>query len=365
MQFRKRPTIAELTTGRFAACAKSASAKAIVRELKIKTTPSSGMQRSSIFAALLELLLLMVPMLSPAAEYPTQPIRILVGYSAGGSNDMVARIVAPALGEILGQQVIVENRPGAGGNIAADAVAKGPTDGYAVLLSAGSTMSILPSLQRMPFDVDKDFAPVIQVANTPFIAWLNSSLPITNVKELVAYANAHPGKINFASGGNGTTSHLAGEMLKKRLALNIVHIPYKGTAQAVADLQTNQVSLMFDQPLSALAYSQGGKVRAIGVAARRRLASLPDVPTFIEQGVPDFDPVPWLGIHVRSGTPPAVIEKLSTAFSSALQRPEVKGRLTRDSIEVVQSSPAAFRAFVAVDRKKWETFIREAKITLQ
>ncbi|GAB7550213.1 Bug family tripartite tricarboxylate transporter substrate binding protein [Cupriavidus sp. CuC1] len=309
-----------------------------------------------------------LPLLATAAHgepaYPSRPIRILVGFSPGGSNDIVARLLAPKLSEVLGQQVLIDNRPGAGGNIAADTMLKAPADGHTLMICTTGMLSIQPSLQKVSYDPQTDIIPVSLIANTPYIALVNAALPIHNVKELIAYAKANPGKLNFASSGNGTAGHLAGEMLKLRAGINIVHVPYKGTGQAMTDLLGGQVSLIFDQPISSLPYAKSGKLRVLGVASLQRLQSLPDVPTFAESGVPGFDPVAWTGLCAAKGTPASVVARLQHDVAQVLRQPEIAQRLSQDGMEVVGSTSDKFREFLVSDKRKWVSVIKEANVTL-
>ena len=296
-------------------------------------------------------------------SYPTRPIRILIGFSPGGSNDIVARLIAPKLADSLGKQVLIDNRPGAGGSIAADAMLKAPADGYTLMICTTGMLSIQPFLQKMSYDPQTDVVPVSLIANTPYIALVNASLPIHNVKELIAYAKANPGKLNYASSGNGTAGHLAGEMLKLRTGVDIVHVPYKGTGQAMADLLGGQVSLIFDQPISSLQYAKSGKLRVLGVAASRRLEGLPDIPTFAEAGVKNFEPVAWTGLCAARGTPTPIITRLQKEVQQVLRQPDIAQRLQQDGMEVVGSSPEKFREFLMTDKQKWSDVIKAANVT--
>lgn len=221
-----------------------------------------------------------------AADFPSKPVRLIVGFAPGGSNDIIARLLAPKLEAELKQSVVVENRPGAGGNIAADAVVKAAPDGHMVFMCTTGTLSIQPFLPvRMPFDV-KDITPVTQIGNTPYLMLVSKQLPVSNVGEFLQYAKANPGKVNFASSGNGTTAHLAGEMLRAQAGIDIVHVPYKGAGQAMVDLTSGLVSLMFDQAVSSASYISAGTLKALAVASDRRLPGLPELPTTEESGLP-------------------------------------------------------------------------------
>ncbi|CAN7450770.1 Bug family tripartite tricarboxylate transporter substrate binding protein [Polaromonas sp. LjRoot131] len=294
--------------------------------------------------------------------FPSKPVRILVGFSPGGSNDIVARLIAPKLSEGLGQQVVIDNKPGAGGNIAASAMLSAPADGHTLMMCTTGTLSIQPHLIKAPFNPETDLLPVTQIANAPYLLLVNAALPVKDVKELVAYAKAKPGIINFASSGNGTGGHLAGEMLKARAGIDIVHVPYKGTGQAMTDLLAGQVSMIFDQPVSSMSYAQSGKLRILAVASPRRLPALPDVPTVAESGIPAFDPVTWTGLCAAKGTPAAAIERMQREVAKVLAMPEISKRLVQDGLEPVGSTPQKFREFLAADKRKWGGVIKESNI---
>ena len=298
-----------------------------------------------------------------ADAFPSKPLRIVVGFAPGGSNDIVARLLGPKLAEGLGQQVIIDNRPGAGGNIAASAMLSAPADGHTLMMCTTGTLSIMPHLLKsMPFNPETDILPVTQVANAPYLLLVNAELPVKNVKELIAYAKAKPGVINFASSGNGTGGHLAGEMLKSRADIDIVHIAYKGTGQAMSDLLGGQVAMIFDQPVSSMSYVRSGKLRVLAVASSHRLSSLPDVPTVSESGVANFDPVTWTGLCAAKGTPAAAIERIQRETAKVLAMPDIARRMTQDGLEPVGSTPEQFRAFLAADRRKWGAVIKDANI---
>lgn len=306
---------------------------------------------------------LAAPSAFAADPFPTKPVRILVGFSPGGSNDIVARLIAPKLAEGLGQQVLVDNKPGAGGNIAAQALLAAPADGHTLMMCTTGTLSIQPHLVKtMPFNPEADILPVTQIANAPYLLLVNSELPVKNVKELVAYAKTKPGVINFASSGNGTGGHLAGEMFKSRAGVDIVHVAYKGTGQAMTDLLGGQVTMIFDQPVSSMSYAKSGKLRVLGVASPRRLPGLPDVQTVSEQGIPAFDPVTWTGICASKGTPAAAIERMQREIAKVLAMPEISSRLIADGLEPIASTPEKFREFLVADKRKWGTVVKEANI---
>ncbi len=238
-----------------------------------------------------------------------------------------------------------------------------PADGHTLLMCTTGTLSIQPHiLKSMPFDPEKDIAPVTQVVGAPYMLMVNATLPVTSVKELISYAKRKPGEINFASSGTGTGGHLAGEMLKSRAGIDIVHVAYKGTGQAMTDLIAGQVSMIFDQPVSSMQYARSGKLRALAVASPRRLAAFPDIPTVTEAGVPDFEPVTWAGICAAKNTPPAVVDRIQREFAKVLAMPEIAKRLTADGLEPVGSTPEQFRAFLAADKRKWGRVVKDADV---
>lgn len=292
-------------------------------------------------------------------------MRIVVGFSPGGSNDIVARLIAPKLADALGQPVVIDNRPGAGGNIAASAVLSAPPDGTTLLMCTTGTLSIQPHLiKSLPFNPETDLLPVTQIANAPYLLLVNAALPVKTVGELVQYARQRPGELNFASSGNGTGGHLAGEMLKSRAGIDIVHIAYKGTGSAMADVLSGQVSMIFDQPVSSMPNVRSGKLRLLAVASARRLPGFPDVPTVSETGVPNFDPVTWTGLCAAKGTPPAAIARVQQEVAKVLAMPEIAQRLVQDGLEPVGSTPRQFREFLVADKQKWGRVIQDAGVKL-
>ncbi|MCW5238396.1 Bug family tripartite tricarboxylate transporter substrate binding protein [Verminephrobacter eiseniae] len=298
-----------------------------------------------------------------ADAFPGKPVRILVGFSPGGSNDIVARLIAPKLAEGLGQQVMVENRPGAGGNIAVSALLSAPADGHTLLMCTTGTLSIQPHLVKsMPFDPEKDLVAVTQIIGAPYMLMVNARLPVSTVQELVAYARNKPGELNFASSGAGTGSHLAGEMLKSRTGIDIVHIAYKGTGQAMADVLAGAVSMIFDQPVSSMQYARAGKLRALAVAGPKRLAAFPEVPTVMEAGIAEFEPVTWSGICAARSTPPAAIERIQREIAKVLAMPGISRRLVQDGLEPVGSTPARFHEFLVADKRAWGQVIKSTDL---
>ena len=293
-----------------------------------------------------------------AQDYPVRPIRIIVG----PGPDVLARIVGQKLTDAWGQQVLVDQRPGAGGIIAADSVAKSPADGYTLLLSTG-TYTTLPSLYaKVPYDFVRDLAPVTLLAQLPFLLVAHPSVPAKNVQELVQLARARPGQLNYASSGNGTTAHLAGEMLKSMAKINIVHVPYKGTVPGVIDLVAGQVHIMFAIIQSSLPHAQAGKLRALAVSGSKRSSSAPAVPTISESGVPGYEFISWNGVHVPAATPKAVSGKLDSELLGIITLPDVKERMLALGMDVAGGTPEEFGALVKSDIAKWAKVIRDAGI---
>ena len=295
------------------------------------------------------------------AVYPTKPLTIIVPFAAGGTTDILARIVGQALGTELGQSVIVDNRAGAGGNIGGQAAAKAPADGYTLFMGTVGTHAINASLyKKMPFDPIKDFAPLTRVANVPNLLVANPAQPFKTVKELIAYAKAHPGQLNFGSSGNGSSIHLSGELFKSMAKVDMQHVPYKGSAPAVTDLLGNQIAIMFDNMPSAIQHVRSGKLRPIAVTTAKRSPELPDVPTIAEAGVPGYEATSWFGLFVPAGTPPAVISKLNTAIVKVLANPEIKKKINEQGAEVYSEKPEQFSAFIQKESLKWGKVVRES-----
>jgi tripartite-type tricarboxylate transporter receptor subunit TctC len=294
-----------------------------------------------------------------AANYPTKPVRLVVPFPAGGTTDILARAVAQTLSEAWGQQVIVDNRPGAGGNIGSDLVAKSKPDGYTLLMGTVGTHAINPSLYKnMPYDHVKDFAPVILVAGVPNVLVVNLSLPVHSVPELIAYAKANPGKLNFASSGNGTSIHLSGELFKAMTGVEMTHVPYKGSAPALTDLIGGQVQLMFDNLPSSLPFIKAGKLRALAVTSGARAAALPDLPTLAESGLPGFEASSWFGVLAPAGTPRDIVAKLNGAIAGWLASPEAKEKLLAQGAIAAGGAPDDFARHIGAETSKWAKVVK-------
>ena len=296
-----------------------------------------------------------------AQAYPTKPIRIVVPFPAGGTTDVLARAAAQKLAETLGQPAVVDNRPGAGGNIGAELVAKSAPDGYTLLMGTVGTHAINPGLYpKLPYDHVKDFAPVILVAGVPNVLVINPALPVNSVPELIAYAKANPGKLNFASSGNGTSIHLSAELFKTMAGVQMTHVPYKGSAPALQDLVGGQVQLMFDNLPSSLALIKGGKLKALAVTSGARAAALPDVPTLAESGLPGFEASSWFGLLAPTGTPSSVIAKLNGEIAKWLATPEAKEKLLAQGANAAGGTAEEFAQFIAAETAKWQKVVKES-----
>ncbi|HET7033335.1 MAG TPA: tripartite tricarboxylate transporter substrate binding protein [Casimicrobiaceae bacterium] len=293
--------------------------------------------------------------------YPTKPIRLVVPFPPGGATDIIARAVAQKLSETWGQSIVVDNRPGAGGNIGTELVAKAAPDGYTLEMGTVGTHAINASLYaKIPFDNVKDFAPIILVAGVPNVLEVTPSLPVNSVQELIAYAKANPGKLNFASSGNGTSIHLSGELFKVMTGVQMTHVPYKGSAPALQDLIAGQVQLMFDNLPPSLPQIKGGKLRALAVTSATRAPALPDVPTVAESGLPGFEASSWFGLLAPVGTPPAIIAKINAEVAAWLASPEGKEKLASIGANAAGGSPGDFARHIQAETAKWAKVVKES-----
>ena len=306
-----------------------------------------------------------VPGLALAQAYPSKPIRFVVPYPAGGPLDTVARLLAQRVSEGVGQPVVVDNKPGAGGNIGADIVAKSPADGYTILMGAVATHAINPTLYAsIPYDAMRDFAPITQVASTPNVLVVNSSIPATSVREFIAHAKANPGKLNFGSGSTGSAGHLAGELFKAMAGVEMTHVPYKGAAPAMTDLIGGNIQLMFDNLASSLAQVRAGKIRALAVTTARRSPLAPELPTVAESGLPGFDISTWFGVFAPAGTPREALERLHAQFTRALAAPDVREKMLNLGAEPVGSKPEEFAAYIRAEAEKYARVIKASGATV-
>ena len=320
------------------------------------------MIRRTLLAALAaSLAAALAPVAFAQPAYPTKPIRIVVPFPPGGTTDILARAAAQKMTEAWKEQAVVDNRPGAGGNIGAELVAKAPADGYTLLMGTVGTHAINASLYaKMPYDHVKDFAPVILVAAVPNVLVVHPSVPATTVAELIAYAKANPGKLNFASSGSGTSIHLAGELFKVMAGVQMTHVPYKGSAPAIADLLGGQVQLMFDNLPSALPQIRAGKLRALAVTSSQRAAALPDVPTIAESGLPGYEASSWFGLLAPAGTPADIVAKINGEVARWLASPEAKEKLLAQGANAAGGTPEDFARHIATETAKWQKVVRES-----
>jgi tripartite-type tricarboxylate transporter receptor subunit TctC len=297
-----------------------------------------------------------------AQDYPNKAIRMIVPYPPAGGTDVVARIVNEPLSTLLGQPIVIDNKGGAAGNLGTDLAARAPPDGYTILFTL-SSHTINPKLYaKLPFDVEKDFAAVSLAAYIPQILVVHPSIPVANIAELIAYAKARPGKLNYASVGIGSPGHIAGELFKLKTGIDIVHVPYKGGAPAVSDTIGGQVQMLFVSMPAAWQHVKSGRLKAIAVASDKRSVTAPDVPTIAEQGI-DCVVNSWYGALVPAKTPPVIVAKLNAAMVKVLQSPDVREKLLAQGAEATSSSPAEFEQLIKDELKKWEYVIREANIT--
>ena len=311
----------------------------------------------------LVLALIALPALAQSdAAFPARPIRLVVPFAAGGGNDLLARVISQRLQTAWGQPVLVDNKPGAGGNIGADFVAKSAPDGHTLLL-ATNTLTINPAIfATIPFDVRQDFAPVALAAATPFVLLVNNELPVKSVRELIAHARAKPGKLSYASVGIGTPHHLGMELFKSLTGTDIVHVPYKGSVNSLTDLSSGQVQVMLASINAAMPFMQGGKVRAIAIAEPKRIESARDLPTVIESGVPGYEITAWYAVLAPARTPPEIVRKLGDEIFKVMGESDTRERLRPAGFEIVRGSAAELRALISSDIDKWAGVVKSAGI---
>ncbi|MFP5406242.1 MAG: tripartite tricarboxylate transporter substrate binding protein [Gammaproteobacteria bacterium] len=300
---------------------------------------------------------------SPA--YPDRPLRMIVGFTPGGPNDIVARILAKELSDSLGQPVVVENRPGAGGNIGTDLAAKAAPDGYTLLMGSTGPQAINPAVYRdLPFDVLRDLAPVSLVAQLPNALVINPAVPARTVKELIALAKTEPGRLRYGSSGYGTTLHLSGELFASLAGIQMLHVPYRGTAPAIADVASGQIDLVFAAVPSVLPMVQAGRLRMLAVTTPSRSAALPDIPTVAESGLPGYEMTPWFGVFTSAGTPAVIVRKLNDEIRKIVAAPSVNDALARQGAEPLSNSPEEFESLLRAEIAKWSRVVKEAGITV-
>jgi tripartite-type tricarboxylate transporter receptor subunit TctC len=304
------------------------------------------------------------PTLAPSAwadAYPSRPMRLVVGFPPGGGADTVSRIMMHWLSERLGQPIVIENKPGASTNISVQAVASAPPDGYTLLFIGASATVNVSLFDNLPFNLLRDIAPVASLIDFPFVMIVHPSVPAKNVAEFVAYAKANPGKISMASFGAGSSSHVAGELFKTMAGVNLVHVPYRGSAPALTDMMSGQVQVMFDVMTSALPHIRSGALRAIAVGGKKRFPGLPEVPTVAET-IPGYEANSWCGIGAPRGTPPEIIERLNREINAGLGNPDVREQLAKVATTPIILTPAEFGAYMAAEVEKWGKVVRIAGV---
>ena len=320
--------------------------------------------RRTLIAASLSALALGAIVLPAQAQdkWPSKPITYVVPFPAGGTTDILARLIGQKLGPALGTTVIIDNRPGAGGNIGSELVARAAPDGYTIMGGTISSHSINASLYKLSYDPLKSFAPITLIGTNANVLVVNPASPVHSVKELIAAAKAKPGSLSFASAGNGTSQHLSAELFKTMAGIDMVHIPYKGSAPAIQDVIGGQVPLMFDTTVVASPFIQSGKVRALAVTSAKRVATLPDVPTMAEAGVPGYEVVSWQAMFAPAGTPPAIVQRLQTEVAAILKQPEVQERLAKLGVDPSGMAPQQLAEFQAAEIAKWAKVVKAANV---
>ena len=300
-----------------------------------------------------------------AQDYPNKPIKIIVPYPAGQASDTISRIVGERLSKSLGQPVLVDNRPGAGGNIGTDVGAKSPPDGYTLTVATAALPISKHVYRKLPFDPEKDFAPITLMTVTPLVLVTRADLPVKDVASLVDYAKKNPGKLTFASSGTGTSHQLSGELFKTLAGIDLLHVPYKGSPPAHIDLMGGSVDIMFDNIVPVSPHVKSGKLKALAVTTKTRASSLPDVPTMAESGFPNFEAVAWFGMLVPAGTPQPIIDRLNKEIVAILNTPDIKERLAALGATVVADTPAEYARFMSAEINKWAPIVKRAQISIE
>lgn len=322
------------------------------------------MNKTGTALAALGAIVMIAPSFAPAQNYPARPIRMVVAQAAGGPTDIVTRMFSTKLSELLGQQIVVDNRPGAGGSVAGDIVARAPADGYTLIAAANGTLAIAPNFIKLPYSVDKDLAPVALIGNSPLALMVNPGLAATSVKELIALARARPATINFGSSGQGATSHLAGEMFKMMAGINITHVPYKGAGPALVGVVAGEIQMLISGLSSGLPYIKSRQLRALGVTSAKRMPVLPEVPAIAET-VPGYEAGSWYAVLTRAGTPRAIIERLNRESVNTVNSPELHSRLLAAGVDPETLTPQQLGAKIRSETERWGTVVKTAGVKLQ
>jgi tripartite-type tricarboxylate transporter receptor subunit TctC len=316
--------------------------------------------RSLLLAAVGGLFAVMVQ----AQSYPSKPVRVVVPYPPGGPTDIVARVLFQQVAESTGQQFLIDNRAGAGGNIGAEVVAKAPADGYTLLIGTTAHAINMSLFKSLNYDVQKDLAPVSLLTQGPLVLVTHPQFPANSVKELIDMAKAKPGSLNFASSGNGQSTHLSAELFNSMAGIKMVHVPYKGSAPALGDLMSGQVGIMFDTTLSAMPFVKAGKLKALGVTSPQRTPAAPDVPTIAESGLPGYEVFAWNGVLVPAGTPKAIVAQLNEEIRKAMQLPQVREKFSAQGFAASWNTPDQFGVFVRNEVEKWARTVKASGATL-
>ena len=313
----------------------------------------------TMFKAGLSVAMMLAACTAHSAEWPDKPIRVILSVPAGATPDVTARLVFPGLSQQLGVSLVADNRAGGGGVIGAEIAAKSTPDGYTLFISSPGALTILPHMRKnIPYDTLRDFAPVSLISIGPFVLMTHPSVPAKSIKELIALAKAQPGKLNYASAGNGVANHLAGELFKQMAGVDIVHVPYKGAPQAVTDVLAGHTNMMFNSVAPIVGYIKTGKIRVLGIASLQRSPQLPDVPTIHESGVPGFEAVNWFGMFAPAKTPRKIVNRLNSALVQTIKTPEMQAQFIKLGADPVGSSVEEFTAFVKRDMEKYEKVVR-------
>jgi len=319
-----------------------------------------------ILSALLALGLGFASASAVAQSYPAKPVRLVVPFPAGGATDVLARAISQQAAEKLGQPIVIDNKPGAGGTIGSDLVAKAEPDGYTLLIATGSTHSIGPLVNpKTPYNVERDFVPIVDVASTTTVMMVSKTVPANNLQEFIKVVKSNPGKFNFGSSGNGTNSHLSGELFKAEAGVFMTHIPYRGTGLVFNDMVSGQVHMLMDNVVTAMPHIKEGRLRVMGVTSLKRLPFLPDVPTLHEQGLKGFEVSNWFGLYAPRGTPAEVVNKVNAAYNAVLKDPELQKRLAQLGAVPTGGTPQQMAAIVSAETNKWKKLIAERKLQVQ